>query len=165
MALRHRLADASYWVYDRSRHKTAFEAAARPGTASDFSGFENHKYALLVTFRKDGTAVPTPVWFALLDGHRFIASTEERTAKVRRIRRDPRARVFPCDPRGKPIGPGVEGTARVLATKEECAEAEAALDRHYGLTRRIYEKVMTDARGMVYLEVAPTAPTPDGPPA
>jgi uncharacterized protein len=165
VALKHRLADASYWVYDRSRHKTAFEAAAQSGTAPDFSGFENHKYALLVTFRKDGTAVPTPVWFALLDGHRFIASTEERTAKVRRIRRDPRARVFPCDPRGKPLGPGVEGTARVLATKEECAEAEAALDRHYGRTRRIYERVMADERGMVYLEVAPAAPKPDGPPA
>ena len=165
MALKHHLADVSYWVYDRSRHQTAFEAAAQPGTALDFSGFENHKYALLVTFRKDGTAVPTPVWFALLDDHRFIASTEERTAKVRRIRRDPRARVFPCDPRGKPLGPGVEGTARILATKGECAEAEAALDRHYGRTRRIYEKVMADARGMVYLEVAPAAPTPDSPPA
>ena len=40
---KHRLADASYWLYDRSRHKTAFEAAAQPGTAPDFSGFENHK--------------------------------------------------------------------------------------------------------------------------
>jgi hypothetical protein len=45
-----------------------------------------------------------------------------------------------------------------LATEEECAEAEAALDRHYGRTRRIYEKVMTDDRGMVYLEVASAAP-------
>jgi PPOX class probable F420-dependent enzyme len=158
MGLKHRLADASYWVYDRSRHKSAFEAAAQPGTAPDFSDFENHKYGLLVTFRKDGTAVPTPVWFALLGGHRFIASTEERTAKVRRIRRDPRARVFPCDPRGKPLGPGVEATARLLATEEECAQAEAALDRHYGRARRIYEKVMADDRGMVYLEVAPAAP-------
>ena len=157
MALKHRLADATYWVYGRSRHKAAFEAAAQPGTAPDFSGFENQKYALLVTFRKDGTAVPTPVWFALLDDRHFVANTEERTGKVRRIRRDPRARVFPCDPRGKPLGPGVEGTVRILATEEERVEAEAALDRHYGRTRRIYEKVMTDDRGMVYLEVAPAA--------
>ena len=62
-------------------------------------------------------------------------------------------------PARKPLGPDVEGTARILATEEECAEAEAALDRHYGRTRRIYEKVMTDDRGMVYLEVAPAAPT------
>ena len=89
MGLKHRLADASYRLYDRARHKTAFESADQPGTASDFAGMKGHKYALLVTFRKDGTAVPTPVWFALLDERRFIASSEERTGKVRRIRRDP----------------------------------------------------------------------------
>jgi uncharacterized protein len=162
MGLKHRLADASYWVYDRSRHKTAFEAADKAGTAPDFAGLENHKYALLVTFRRDGTAVPTPVWFALLDDRCFVASTEERTAKVRRIRRDPRARVFPCDSRGKPLGPGVEGTARILETKEQRAQAEAALDRHYGRVRRIYEKVMADERGMVYLKVEPAAPASGG---
>lgn len=155
MALRHRVADASYWLYDRWRHKGAFDAAAQAGTAPDFAGLEGHKYALLVTFRKDGTAVPTPVWFGLLDERRFVVSTEERTAKVRRIRRDPRARVLPCDPRGKPLGPAVEGVARVIESPEERERAEAALDRHYGRTRRVYEKVMTDERDMVYLEVVP----------
>jgi PPOX class probable F420-dependent enzyme len=165
MALKHRLADASYWVYDRARHKSAFESAAQPGTAPDFAGLHGHKYALLVTFRRDGTAVPTPVWFALLDDRRLVTRTEERTAKVRRIRRDTRARVFPCDPRGKPLGPGVDGTARIVEAGEECERAEAALDRHYGRTRRIYEKLMADESGMVYLEIAPAAHTLDRPPA
>src|ERR687897_3946983 len=136
MALKHRIADASYRVYDRARHKTAFESAVQPGTASDFAGLQGQKYALLVTFRRNGTAVPTPVWFALLDEGRLVVSTEERTAKVRRIRRDPRARVFPCDPRGKPLGPGVEGTARILEAGEQSDRAEVEIDRHYGRTRR-----------------------------
>jgi uncharacterized protein len=165
MALKHRLADASYWVYDRMRHKTAFDSAARPGTAQDFAGLQGHKYALLVTFRKDGTAVPTPVWFALLDDRRLVTRTEERTAKVRRIRHDPQARVFPCDPRGKPLGPGVEATARILKAPEESDLAEAALDRHYGRPRRIYEKLMADEGGMAYLEFAPAARKPDSPSA
>jgi uncharacterized protein len=163
MALKHRLADVSYWVYDRGRHKTAFSSAAQPGTAPDLSGLRGHRYALLVTFRRDGTAVPTPVWFALLDDRRLVTRTEERTAKVRRIRRDPRVRVFPCDPRGKPLGPGVEGTARILEAAEECERAEAALDRHYGRTRRIYEKLIADEGGMVYLQVVPAAREPDRP--
>jgi uncharacterized protein len=157
MALKHRLADASYWVYDRMRHKTAFESATQPGTAQDFAGLQGHKYALLVTFRRDGTAVPTPVWFGLLDDRRLVTRTEERTAKVRRIRRDPRARVFPCDPRGKPLGPGVEATGRILETEEECDLAEAALDRRYGRTRRIYDKLMVDEGGMVYVQLSPAA--------
>jgi len=164
MGLKHRLSDASYWVYDRARHRTAFEVAGQPGAAPDFAGLRGQKYALLVTFRSDGTAVPTPVWFALLDDHRFVTRTEERTAKVRRIRRDSRARVFPCDPRGKPLGPGVEGTARILETGEQSERAEVELDGHYGRTRRIYEKLMADENGMVYLEVVPAAREPDVPP-
>jgi PPOX class probable F420-dependent enzyme len=162
MALKHRIADASYRVYDRARHKTAFESAVQPGTASDFAGLQGQKYALLVTFRRNGTAVPTPVWFALLDEGRLVVSTEERTAKVRRIRRDPRARVFPCDPRGKPLGPGVECTARILVDPADTERAEAALDRHYGRTRRIYEKLMAPGEGMVYLEITPASPEADG---
>jgi uncharacterized protein len=156
MVLKHRLADASYWFYNRGRHKAAFDAAVQPGTAADFAAMQGHKYALLVTFRRDGMAVPTPVWFALLDERHLVTRTEERTAKVRRIRNDPRVRVFPCDPRGKPLAPGVEGIARILQTPEECERAEAALDRHYGPTRRIYERLMADKRGMVYLEITPT---------
>lgn len=160
MAIRRRLADLSYRFYDRSRHRAAFEAASEAGTAADFAGFEGHKYALLVTFRSDGTPVPTPIWFGLLDGRRIVLSTEERTAKVRRLRRDPHARVFPCDQRGKPLGAGVEGVARVLPVGEESERAEEALDRHYGRTRRIYEKVMAEQGSMVYVEVAAREPGP-----
>jgi PPOX class probable F420-dependent enzyme len=165
MALKHRVADASYWVYDRMRHKAAFDSAAQAGTAEDFAGLRETRYALVVTFRRDGTAVPTPVWFALLDDRRLLTHTEERTAKVRRIRHDPRARVFPCDPRGRPLGPGVEATGRILDAAEECQLAEAALDRRYGRTRRIYDKLMVEGSGMVYLELTPAASTPDHPPA
>ncbi len=157
MALKHHLADASYWLYDRGRHRTAFTAAAEPGTAPDLSGLRVHEYAVLVTFRRGGTAVPTPVWFALLDDRRFVTATEERTAKVRRIRRNPRVRVFPSDPRGKPLGAGVEGTARILESADEREAAEAALDRHYGRKRRIYERVMTYQGDMVHLEVTVAA--------
>jgi PPOX class probable F420-dependent enzyme len=156
MVLKQRLADASYWFYNRGRHKSAFDAAVQPGTADDFTAMNAHKYALLVTFRRDGRAVPTPVWFALLDDRHVVTRTEARTAKVRRIRNDPRVRVFPCDPRGKPLGPGVEGIALFLQTPEDCERAEAALDHHYGRTRRIYEKLMADEQGMVYLEITPS---------
>jgi uncharacterized protein len=155
MVVKHRLADASYWVYDRARHRSAFAAAAEPGTAPDFSGFEGKQYAVLVTFRKDGTPVPTPVWFALLDDRHLVTSTDRRTAKVKRIRRDSRVRVFPSDPRGKPLGPAVEGTARIVGAVNEGRRAEEALDRKYGRTRRIYERVMTRSEDMLSLEVVP----------
>jgi len=155
MGLKRRLTDLSYRLYDGARHESAFRAAGRPGTAPDLSGLHDRKYALLVTFRRDGTPVPTPVWFALLDDRRLVVSTEERTAKVHRVRHDPRARVIPSDPRGKPLGPGVEATARVLTDRAEIDAAEAALDRRYGRGRRVYEKLLSDHAGSVYLELTP----------
>lgn len=155
MVVKHRLADLTYRWYDRMRVGSAFAAAEQSGTAADFSGFEGNQYAVLVTFRKDGTPVPTPVWFALLGDRRLVIGTDLRTAKVRRIRRDPRARVFPSDPRGKPLGPAVEGTARILDAVNERQEAEEALDRKYGRTRRIYERVFTRSEDMIHLEVVP----------
>jgi uncharacterized protein len=158
MAVKHRLADATYWLYDRFRHRSAFEAAAKPGTARDFAGFTDKEYAVLVSFRKDGTPVPTPVWFALVDDRHLVVGTEERTAKVRRIRNDPRVRVFPSDPRGKPLGEAVAGIARVVQAGDERERAERALDRKYGRVRRVYERVMTRPQDMLHLEVVPATP-------
>jgi hypothetical protein len=43
-----RRADLSYWVGRPRSDKAAFEAAAHPSTASDFTALHGHKYALLV---------------------------------------------------------------------------------------------------------------------
>jgi uncharacterized protein len=157
VAIKERVADATYWFYGRMRPKDAFRSAAEPGTEEDFAGLRGRKHALLVTFRRDGTAVPTTVWFGLIDDRRLVVHSEERTAKVRRIRRDPRARVLPCDPRGKPLGPAVEATARILEADEDRRLAEAAIDRQYGRTRRAYHKLVMDEDTMVYLELVPAA--------
>jgi hypothetical protein len=49
-----------------------------------------------------------------------------------------------------------------LRAEEECGRAEAALDRHCGRSRRVYETLMADARAMVCVEVVPAErePTP-----
>jgi PPOX class probable F420-dependent enzyme len=148
-----KLAHANNRFLDSLRHSTAFEAAAREGTASDLSALRGHKYALLTTFRRDGTPVPTPVWFGLGDDGRAYVRSEAAAAKVRRVRNDPRARLAPCSFRGKPLGPSTEARARVLPAGEE-ERAEAAIAANYGAGRRIYEG-MGGGLELVYLEVTP----------
>jgi uncharacterized protein len=139
---------------DGLRDAEAFRVAQEAGTASDLSGLEGHRYCLLVTFRRSGEPIPTPVWFGLGDGHAYF-NTRERNAKVRRIRRDPHVRVGPCSFRGKPLGPLAEGRARVVAQDEE-AGAEASIRSNYGIARRVYYATV-GSRGdpTVYLEVVP----------
>jgi PPOX class probable F420-dependent enzyme len=71
------------------------------------------KYVALSTYRRDGTAVSTPVWF-VTDGDRLLVWTDATSGKVRRIRSNPRVGVAACDVRGRPRSTAVMGEARVL---------------------------------------------------
>jgi hypothetical protein len=65
---------------------------------------QGHKYLLLTTFRKAGTAVPTPIWFAE-DNDKLYVKTRADSGKTKRIRNNPQVRVAPCTIRGKVTGP------------------------------------------------------------
>jgi PPOX class probable F420-dependent enzyme len=146
--------------YDRIRSRAAYRAAEGDAMNAGFESLRGHKYCLIVSFKRDGSAVPTPVWFGLDGKGRLYFRTGADVAKVRRIRRNPRVLVAPCTVRGKPLGASLEGTARVIATDER-QHAEAAIQGNYGLGRRLYER-MTDAVGgdEAYVEVVPgTAPS------
>jgi len=127
--------------------------APRDGSVADIRA---HKRALLVTFRRNGRPVPTPVWAAEADGLLYVRS--ERTAgKIKRLRSDGRLLVAPCTVRGKPLGSPFEATARILPAQEEPV-AERALARRYGLGRALFEWAFDRMRiDMCYLEVTPGA--------
>jgi PPOX class probable F420-dependent enzyme len=127
--------------------------APRTGSIEDV---EAHKRALVVTYRKDGTPVPTPVW-AAADGGRLYVRSERACGKVKRLRKDPRVLIAPCTVRGKPLGPPFEATGRLLAPREE-PRAERALVRRYGLGRALFEWTIDRLRvDMGYLEIVPGA--------
>ena len=96
-------------------------------------------YVLLTTFRQDGRAVPTPVWAApgvgALAGQ-LLVWTNPQAGKVKRIRRDGRVLVQPCDRRGRPFVRDVPATARVLRD-DEVGAALDAVRRKYGLLGRV----------------------------
>jgi uncharacterized protein len=148
---------SSLWnrFLDRIRSPHAARVAGEEGQSGGFDGLRGSKYALLVTFKRSGEPLPTPVWFGLDDDGRMYVRTERDAAKVKRVRNDAHVRVAPCDARGKPRGPLVEGRALVVAPGQE-EHAERAIQSNYGLGRRVYEGTMGAASGpMVYIEVSP----------
>jgi hypothetical protein len=155
MSLGSRVLDVQHKVFDRTRHPDARRVVAEPGTEPDFSALEGEKHALVGTFKRDGTVVPTPVWFTLDGPRRMLFRSEEHTHKLRRIARDPRVRVCPCNVRGKPLGPVAEGRARVLSGAEEEA-ARRALVASWSADQKLFEGG-TERIGArhVYLEVTP----------
>jgi uncharacterized protein len=151
-----KLIDAQYRVYDRLRHRDAFAAARRPGDASGFEHMRGARQALVVTFKRSGEPVPTPVNFGLDDdGGRLFFRTEARLAKVARIRNEPHVRVGPCNLRGRPTGPMAEGRARILPA-EEHERAYAAIARNWSAAMKPYEKVADRVPvELAYVEVTP----------
>lgn len=105
-------------------------------TTSSFEGLAGTKYVRLTTFRRDGTPVATPVWFAV-DGGALYAWTDERTGKVKRIRREPRVTVGPCSGRGTPTGPAYGARARLLDA-DEGRHAYALLKARYRSAALVY---------------------------
>jgi uncharacterized protein len=94
------------------------------------------KYISLTTFKKDGTAVATPVWVVSDDGRRLLVWTGPDTWKVKRLRRDPRVVVAASDYHGRVRGESVEGVGRLLDIPQGSL-VEPLLDRKYGLMRRL----------------------------
>ena len=93
------------------------------------------RYVSLTTYRKDGTAVATPVWHVLSGGELLVVSDADAW-KVKRIRNDSRVVVTVCGIRGKitPGAPSAEGTARLL-DQAGTQTGRTLLARKYVLSR------------------------------
>lgn len=152
------LKERSRWMesrfYTAIRDSAAAEVADLPPSESALGEtFDGHSYCLLVSYRRNGEAIATPVWFAL-DGDRLVFESDADSLKLKRIGRDPRVRIAPCSSRGRPLGAPLEATARIV-DDEEAAEAERALDDKYGRMRRSMARLRPSPdAGRSYVEVS-----------
>lgn len=89
---------------------------------TSFAPLLKERYVSLTTFRKNGAAVATPVWFVERNGTLYIG-TGATAGKVKRIRHSGRVTLAPCTARGQVLGPPVEGKASILGDQEEIARA------------------------------------------
>jgi PPOX class probable F420-dependent enzyme len=122
-----------------------------------FSVLHGHQYMNLVTFRKTGVGVKTPVWFAL-NGNRLLMYTLGTSGKVKRIRNNPRVQVGPSDARGEPLGTAVEARAHFLQG-EEVKTAEKLLGKKYGLLYTLLnlQRKLSGAKiARVFIEITPS---------
>lgn len=92
---------------------------------------DSAQYVSFVSRKKDGTAVPLPVWIAPFeDGYTF--TTDEDSWKVKRVRRNPAVTIQACSMRGRVHdgAPVHAGTAEVLLGERALA-ARAAVKSKY----------------------------------
>jgi uncharacterized protein len=93
----------------------------------------NRKYLSLATFRKNGVAVRTPVWFAE-ENDKLYVMTRGDSGKLKRIRNNPVIKVAPSTIRGKITGHEFPGRARLLP-EQDWAHARELIRSKYWLAR------------------------------
>jgi PPOX class probable F420-dependent enzyme len=112
----------------------------------------DERYINLETFKKDGAGVKTPVWCVPLDG-KIVVYTDGQSYKVKRLQRNPRVRVAPCDARGA----WVDGEGRIITDDPARIErAHRAFIDKYGWQVRLLDLavwVRRRMKGRVYLEI------------
>lgn len=114
------------------------------------------RYVSLATFRRNGTEVKTPVWFAVIDSKLYVVSAGH-AGKVKRLRQSPKARVAVSDARGGVRGAWREATARIVTDRGAIERAHKALLAKYGWQARLldlFSRLAGRIRHRAWIEVA-----------
>ena len=138
---------------DWARSKRADEVATTEPTGR-IEDLRGRNYCVLVTYRKNGAAIPSPLWFGIGNAKIYVHTGG---VKLKRIERNPNVLVAPCTFRGRPLGPPIKATARLLSSGKE-NDAEASIQSNYGFQRRIYNRMLGDLDAVgTYIEITPMA--------
>ena len=121
-------------------------------TQDPFAYLQPHEFIVLTTYRRDGRAVPTTVWFAYDQGKIYI-TTGSSAGKMKRVRNNGHVAMTPSDRTGNLLGdPQIEGRAREH-THEERTHARAVLAQKYGA---MFERIAgQDSPERTYIVVEP----------
>jgi len=99
------------------------------------------KYVSLITFRKSGEPVRSPVWFAQFgeNPNNYGVITETNAGKVKRIRANSKIEIQVCDIKGgvEPDAQKFSGDAH-LVTGAEAVAVRKAISKRYGLTYKLF---------------------------
>ncbi|QIV84677.1 PPOX class F420-dependent oxidoreductase [Mycolicibacterium frederiksbergense] len=100
-----------------------------PSTDTEIATLSRSRYAVLRTYRRDGTPVDTPIWF-VIEGRTALFRTKIGP-KTRRLQARGDVQFTACDHRGIPQGAAVPGRARMLSG-DAAQQGNTALHRRYG---------------------------------
>jgi PPOX class probable F420-dependent enzyme len=112
--------------------------------------FTDQKYINLETFRANGEAVRTPLWFVQdgLDGKIYVRTTSG-SGKVKRIHRNQQVSIMACGQSGEPLGTWVPAQAYERIETLTAERVRELLFQKYGDMVAWFED-QTRAKGLEY---------------
>jgi len=106
----------------------------------DLKQFQAQAFLSLETFRKNGSGVKTPLWFAQ-EGELLYLWTVGDSGKIKRIRNNPRVKIAPCKRFGEVTGEWVDAYASVDGSDEAVRHIELLLRRKLGFVFALFRLI------------------------
>jgi len=111
------------------------------------------EYLNFESYRKNGAAIRTPMWFAE-SGPSIYVYTLPHTPKVKRVQNNPRVRIAPCDFRGNIQGDWIDAKAHIV-DNDEAIRGHTLLREKYGWKKAIgdfYSRLVTRPRTVIRID-------------
>lgn len=109
------------------------------------------KYISLITYKKNGDPIATPVWFVENDDKIYIVTLQGRY-KLKRININPNVRIAPSSMRGKPKSEYIDGIARILPD-DEAKPIVVLFKKKYRMFKMMFKEGREGEKKSVFIEI------------
>ncbi len=114
--------------------------------------FADKEYINLITFRKDKTPVPTPVWLSSLEDC-LVVTTNLNAGKVKRIRNNGLATIYVTNQNGsEKLSEEVDVKASIIDNEEEKQLGIKSIQKKYGAMAKVFMRGPDEVRAIIKLE-------------
>jgi PPOX class probable F420-dependent enzyme len=114
--------------------------------------FESVEYVNLVTYKKDGSSVTTPVWVAPYQNS-LVVTTSLNAGKVKRIKNNGKATIYVTNQTGsKKLSESLDLSASLISESKDKSEAVQKIKKKYGLISKMFLRGPDEQRAIIKLE-------------
>ena len=114
--------------------------------------FESVEYVNLVTYKKDGSSVTTPVWVAPYQNS-LVVTTSLNAGKVKRIKNNGKATIYVTNQTGsKKLSESLDVSDTLISELKDKSEAVEKIKKKYGLISKMFLRGPDEQRAIIKLE-------------
>ena len=109
------------------------------------------KYISLITYKKNGDPIATPVWF-VEENEKIYFVTLQGRYKFKRIKNNPSVKIASSSMRGKPKGKYFDGIARILSD-DESKPIIVLFKKKYRLFKIMFKEGREGEKKLIFIEI------------
>ena len=118
----------------------------------NIDSFKDVQYVNLITFKRDGTEVITPVWIAGFQNS-LVVTTNVNAGKVKRVRNNGKAMIYETNQSGsKQLSEELYVQASLIEDSKLKDQAVAVIKEKYGLMAKMMIKGSNSNRAIIKLD-------------